>query len=463
MTAEQIVGLSIYASGALIFSVAAVLALGAAMEAEGRLRRLMVPALYALILLYNCIAPILSGRDLYALGLLASPSGAGKWFLRLALLTALTVCVARLLAAAFSRENRGAGGGGLLIAFGLFFLTNTVLSSALGTHPEFKHEHYYALFLFAAVYASRTQDPETAIHFAKSAVLIFMVASCVVSAVWPELTIERNYPGLLPGITIRFWGLESHANSMAPMALVYLLLAIHQPFERRWLQRLGLVIGVVVLVLAQSKTTWTAAAITIPLLLVLRSRAWGPAAFSLLALGGLVALAMLLLPSLGVSVEEIMATKQGQDVTTLDGRDLIWTLAVQEWLHNPLFGYGPPMWNDAYRMQIGLDHAVSAHNQFLQSLSVAGAMGLIGLLVYLGALLLYAIDAQRGSRGLSVALFIVVLVGCATETPLSLGGGFLTGAFATQLLLFHVALAHGHRVARAARPATSLATAWRAS
>src|SRR6266480_4005372 len=178
MTAEQIVGLSIYASGALIFSVAAVLALGAAMEAEGRLRRLMVPALYALILLYNCIAPILSGRDLYALGLLASPSGAGKWFLRLALLTALTVCVARLLAAAFSRENRGAGGGGLLIAFGLFFLTNTVLSGALGTHPEFLHEHFYVLFPFVAVYASRTQDPETAMRIAKSALLIFLAASC---------------------------------------------------------------------------------------------------------------------------------------------------------------------------------------------------------------------------------------------------------------------------------------------
>jgi len=457
------IGYSIYIGAALLLSVAAVLALGTAMEVEGRLRRLMVPALYALILLYTCIALILSGRDLYAPDLLASPSGASKWFLRLVLLTALTVCVARFLAAAFSRENRGAGGGGLLAAFGLFFLTNTVLSSALGTHPEFRHEHYYVLFLFAAVYASRTQDPDTAIRFAKSALLIFLAASCVVSVVAPELTIERNYPSLLPGITIRFWGLESHANSMAPMALVYLLLAIHQPFERRWLQRLGLVIGVVVLVLAQSKTTWTAAAITIPLLLVLRSRAWGPAAFSLLALGGLVALAMLLLPSLGVSVEEIMATKQGHDVATLDGRDLIWTLAVQEWMHNPLFGYGLTMWNDAYRMQIGLDHAVSAHNQFLQSLSVAGAIGLIGLLVYLGALLLYAIDAQRGSRGLSVALFIVVLVRCATETPLSLGGGFLTGAFATQLLLFHIALAHGHRVVRVARPATSLTTAWRAS
>jgi len=463
MTAEEIVSFSIYASAALILAVAAVLWLGAAMEVEGRLRRVMVPALYALILVYGCIAPILNGRDLYAPDVFAAPSGAGKWFLRLVLLAVLTICVSRLLAAAFSRENRGAGGGGLLVAFGLFFLTNTVLSSALGTHPEFRHEHYYVLFLVAAVYASRTQDPGTAIHFAKSGLLIFLIASCLVSVVAPELTIERDYHSWIPGVTIRFWGLESHANSMGPLALVYLLLAMHQPFERRWLQRLGLVIGVAVLVMAQSKTTWIAAAITVPLLVLLRSRAWGPAAFSFLAAGFLVALAMLLLPAVGVSVEEFLETRQGHEAATFTGRDLIWTLAVQEWTHNPLFGYGLTMWNDAYRMQIGLEHAISAHNQFLQSLSMAGAMGLMGLLVYLGALFFYAIKARRGSRGLSVALLIVVLVRCVTETPLSLGAGFLTGAFVTQLLLFHIALAHSHRVVRVARPATTLVTAWRAS
>src|SRR6266705_1622172 len=177
----------------------------------------------------------------------------------------------------------------------------------------------------------------------------------------------------------------------------------------RQLQRLGLVIGVAVLVLTQSKTTWTAAAITVPLLVVLRSRAWGPAAFSLLALGVLVSLALLLLPPLGVSFEDVLETKQGHGAATLDGRDVIWGLALQEWLHNPLFGYGVTMWNDAYRMQIGLDHAVSAHNQFLQSLSVSGGMGLLGLLVYLGALSRCAISARRASRGLSVALLIVVL------------------------------------------------------
>ena len=456
------IGYSIYVGAALLLCVAAVLALGTALEIEGRLRRLMIPVLYAIMLLYNCIAPILNGRDLYAPDVLASPSGVGKWIMRLFLLTALAVCVARLLAAAFSRENRGASGAGLLIAFGLFFLTNTVLPSALGTHPQFKHDYYYVLFPFAAVYASRMQDPETAIRFAKSALLIFLAASCVASFVAPELTIEHNYPSLLPGVTIRFWGLETHANSMAPVALVYLLLAIHQPFERRWLQWLGLVIGVAVLVMAQSKTTWAAAAIAVPLLLVLRARAWGRAAFLLLTLGVLLAVALLLLPSMGPSLEDILATQQAHEAATFTGRDVIWSLAVHEWMRNPLFGYGLTMWNDAYRMQVGLNHAVSAHNQFLQSLSMAGSIGLIGLLVYLGTLLRYAIRARHGSRGLSVALFILVLVRCITETPLSIDS-FLSGGFVTQLLLFHVALAHGYRVVRVARPATSLITAGRAS
>jgi len=462
MTADQIVGFSIYAGAALVFSVAAVLALGTALEVEGRWGLIMVPALYTLILLNSCVAPLLNGRDLYAPGLLVAPSGVGKWLDRLVVVTALTVCVARLVAAAFSRENRGAGGGGLLVAIGLLFLTNNVLSSAFGTHPEFKHDQYYALFLFAAVYASRTQDPQTAIRFTKAGILIFLAASCVATAVAPHLTIERNYPSLLPGVSIRFWGLDTHANSIAPLALVYLLLAIHQPFERRWLQFLGMVLGTVVLVLAQSKTTWTAAAIAVPLLLVHRSRTWQPAVFSMLALGVLVGVAVLLLPALGISVEQLLETRQGQDATELDGRDVIWSLAVQEWLRNPLFGYGITMWNDTYRMQIGLNHAVSAHNQFLQSLSVAGSMGLIGLLIYLGTLLRYAIRARRGSQGLSVALLIVVLLRCLTETPLSIDS-FLGTGFVTHLLLVHIAFAYAHRVVRAARPAPSLALAGRAA
>ena len=163
--------------GALALSVATVLALGTAMEFERRWRALMVPALYLLIFVNNCLAPLFSGRDLLSPDGLAAPSGPGKWFVRLIILSTLTICVARMVAAAFSHENRGKRGGLLFVAFWVYFLTSAVLPSALGTHPQFKHDLFYVPFLFAAVYASRTQDPELALRFAKVGLFIFLLAS----------------------------------------------------------------------------------------------------------------------------------------------------------------------------------------------------------------------------------------------------------------------------------------------
>src|SRR4029077_15069545 len=101
------------------------------------------------------------------------------------------------------------------------------------------------------------------------------------------------------------------------------------------------------------------------------------------------------------------------------------------------------------------DHAVSAHNQFLQTLSVAGTIGLIGLAAYLAVLVRYAVRAARPSQALSIGLLILVLLRCVTETPLQLES-FLSGAFVTQLLLFHVALAFGKRAPSRARATAPL-------
>jgi O-antigen ligase len=473
MTTDQMIAFSIYVSGALLLSLAAVLTLGTAMEVEGRFRRFMVPSLFLIVIGYLGISTALSGRNVSTHVHMIDPAAtilAIKAVKGLAIVTALTACLVRLLAASFSRGNSGNSGSSLFVAFCLFFLTNTVLTSAFGTQPDFMYYHYYAPFLFAAVFASRTQDPEIAIRFAKCGLLIFLAGSCIVAIVAPDLAIQRMYAGWIPGITIRFWGLASHANSMAPLALLYLLVTIHQPFERRWLRHLGLVMAVTALVLAQSKTTWVAAAFAIPLLLVLRSHfSWTPgngrraqapnkigrAGASLVALGVLGVSALLVLPEMGVSVDRVLAPTARSEIATLTGRDIIWAVAVDEWRRNPLFGYGVTMWDDAFRIQIGLDEATSAHNQFLESLGAAGLVGLIGLIAYVGTLLLYAINSGRATRGLSVAVFTMILVRCFTETPLEVGA-FLTSEFLAHLLLFHLALGQSYRVASAVRPATTL-------
>lgn len=102
------------------------------------------------------------------------------------------------------------------------------------------------------------------------------------------------------------------------------------------------------------------------------------------------------------------------------------------------------MWDVAYRSHIGLMHATSAHNQFLQSLGTAGIAGLIGSLVYRAILLRYVINRWRDTQGLSVALFVIVPSRCTTETP-PVVEAIMTRDFLTHLVLFHIALLYGHR------------------
>lgn len=448
---------ALYLGGALALSATAVLAFGTALEFERRWHRLMVPGLYLLLILLNTFIPtLILGRDLSSPSEFVAPGAVGKWIWRLLIVTAFGMCVLRIMAGAFSRENRAAGGAALLVAFAVYFLTGIVLSSTLGAHPQFRHYVYYAPLLFCAVYASRTHDPEIAVRFAKVGLFIFLAASWIVTVVAPEMAVERYYRSWIPGVTWRFWGLAGHANAMGQLALVYLLLTLHQPFERRWLHHLGLLLGVAAFLAAQSKTAWGAAALALPSLLMLRSGAWRVAALSLAGVGAVVSGALLVLLILGVSLEGLEDTRQGYEALTLTDRDQVWALAVREWMRNPFFGYGIAMWDwdSAFTQQNGID-IYSAHNQFLQELSRAGAVGFIGLVVYLGTVSLYALRAHRASRGLSVALLLLVLISCMTESPLSIDSLFAGGAFGrgagltlAHLLLFHLALSYGSDLGR---------------
>jgi exopolysaccharide production protein ExoQ len=462
MTSGDVSSFLIYVSGALILSIAGIFGLSVGMEVEARLRRFAVPALYMLILLTEVISTSVSGRNVYTALLHASYAAdpLTKGIVRLAIVTTLTICVSRILGAAWSKENRDVGGAGIFLAFLLYFVTNSVLNAALGVEPVFRHDLYYAPFLFAAVFASRTQDPETAIGSLKWGLLMFFTASCLVATVAPDLTIDQRYAdSWLPGMPIRFWGLSTNPNSLGPLAVLYVLLAVHQPIDRRWLHYLGILIAVSVLVLTQSKTAWAAAAVTVPILLVLRSRPTSPprrrhrtgasyvmglAVTSVFIVGPIGVAAVWGLSHWGVSIQDVMTMMAGRQVATLTGRDIVWELAMRAWARNPLFGYGVTIWDSTYRAEIGLLSATSAHNQFLQSLSAAGIVGLVGLLVYVGALTRYAIAASPRTHGLSVAVLLLLFFQCITETPLSIAT-FLGGEFLQHLLLFQIVLVHGSR------------------
>lgn len=162
--------------------------------------------------------------------------------------------------------------------------------------------------------------------------------------------------------------------------------------------------------------------------------------FVLASIAGLLLLCLpLMTMDLGRLWDKLAATSVASDVATLSGRAQIWAAALSAWQNNPAFGYGLEAWGPAHRAVLGMPFAFSAHNQFLQSMSMAGTLGLVSLLAYLFILGLGCLRAAKATRGASAALFVLVLLRCITEAPLTPSTLF-NGDAITHLVLFRLAL-----------------------
>jgi len=106
----------------------------------------------------------------------------------------------------------------------------------------------------------------------------------------------------------------------------------------------------------------------------------------------------------------------------MTGRDRIWAIAWQEWQSHPIWGWGLQIWGDNYRRAIGMANATHAHNQFMDSLSRSGLVGVGALMLYLLTLAALAIRSARRSDGLTLALLLSLLMRAGSEVPLLLTG-----------------------------------------
>lgn len=430
--------------GTFLLALGAVAALGVGLDVEVRWRTKLLPLIVICSATGIALGSLLSGRDLaVTVGEFSAfgqsqdlfsqgANGRSTWPNRVLTLLVLAAASAIVLGSLIRR--RLAGPGVLLFsAFVLFFITNTALSSAFGTRPDFVPNHWYALVAFAAAFASRFDSPDRLILVAKGVLLALLAGSLLLIAVIPDLVLQRPYlQGWVPGLTVRLWGLGSHANSIAPLALLFLVLIRHAPYERIWLQRTGILVAVSTLILAQSKTVWIIALLIAGVFFlhgtVLGWRIAWPAGRAnhraVLALGSFVAAGVSLLVALAFVdpsrlVDSFWRSTAGTQVMSLTGRSQIWDLALAVFSQNPMFGYGPKLWDAEFRQSVGMNFAFHAHNQYLQSLAAAGSVGLFGAIVYITALAITCLKLALPTRGTSVALFLLIFTRCLTENPLS--------------------------------------------
>ncbi|MGY4783663.1 O-antigen ligase family protein [Rhodococcus opacus] len=109
----------------------------------------------------------------------------------------------------------------------------------------------------------------------------------------------------------------------------------------------------------------------------------------------------------------------GQPDAFATGRGYLWRIAVEQFEQTPFFGAGLTAWDRFYAAgEFGAAAAYSTHNQWLELMLLAGAVGAV--IFALGwAILIFGGDDSRKFVVLPVLLTVALL--SATERPLSIG------------------------------------------
>ena len=156
----------------------------------------------------------------------------------------------------------------------------------------------------------------------------------------------------------------------------------------------------------------------------------------------LVTVLALMFGDVDARLSSFFNSSQGAQLVSLTGRDKIWAIAYDEWLRNPVFGYGPLIWEADFRISIGMPNASHAHNQFMDTLSRSGTVGAVALLLYGWVLMVMSVRHATASRGLTLVLFVALAMRAVSEVPLSLFG-YGAELFTHLLLLMTLAVASG--------------------
>lgn len=175
--------------------------------------------------------------------------------------------------------------------------------------------------------------------------------------------------------------------------------------------------SLVALYLTQSYTSWLATAVAVAIVLSSRRRVGGSGGVVVPLAAGctLVGLTLLALTRLGFT----------EQLGTVSGRRVLWDLVLQRWSEAPLLGHGPQVWSELIAVGVLPPWAVHAHNQLLNSLFVAGLLG-VAALAWLGTLLvLHSLRCWSVGWALGAALVAFQLVRSYSEVPFELFfGGF---------------------------------------
>jgi exopolysaccharide production protein ExoQ len=440
----------------LLFAFSIVLFFGGGLAVSTKLGNAVLAWVFPLIGASILLSTIASGRnvDLYVLNPSYSFGGGSTlsvWVLRGCMWSILAICGGYLLSTAFSAKSEIRSGKGLFSCFVAYFFFGFVVNGFFGTVPSVDYKTLYSLIIVTAFYFGQSISIERLVKFAKMTGIISIFLGLIAAMISPKISIQSHFVGVLPWLPIRLWGLDSHANTLGPLAAVILLLEIAYPFEKKSRHLAGLLIGGVALLLTQSKTAWIAFIVAIIAFALLkiyssaaddasRSRMKATTVASIVFVV-FVVISLVLIAMFGdfdKQIAKYLATAEGSKISSLTGRDAIWRATFSAWERNIIFGYGPELWGPSFSAKYHLlGIASNAHNQAVDVLGSSGLLGLISFFVYLIALMRNAIRVREVTGWFPLVLLIALIVRSISEVPFRLINS-LSNDFSLHLLLLGI-------------------------
>ncbi|HVW64819.1 MAG TPA: O-antigen ligase family protein [Nitrosospira sp.] len=324
----------------------------------------------------------------------------------------------------------------IVTSFMVFYVAFSILPIFFGQRYAFHISLVYPFFVFLALFLWVQRSNIDPAVILKQCLSVLVVGSLIAGVAAPQLAVQPGYIGLIPGFSSRLWGITSHANGLGSVACLLFILEAAEPTKRAWLSRCILLAAAAAMILAQSKTSIVAAFIGFSIIFVWRFLLQAQAKSEdgrhkenlviISALGSLMAFTAIFgawVIFSETSILDALARRlEGRaldDLSTGAGRTLIWSVAIQGGMENPLFGQGSEFWSLENRLRWGLSGAVHAHNLFLQVFSRSGFVGLATLLLFLYFLSQYAVRASGVTRGASIAILTVFFMRAMSEVPIS--------------------------------------------
>lgn len=337
------------------------------------------------------------------------------------LITLSTLAIYALAPIAFMRAGRRdlrRPGTSLYLA-GLALSCGPLLSALYGSNPSFSAGLFRLPALFTSLYYLPRPPLDWLARQVKRFVAVYVAATIGAALVFPSHVVERGYRGIIPGFDVRLHGLGQHAISLASLLVLFLILDWIAPSRSRRGRMLKFVV-ICCLFLTQAKVDWIAAAV-----ILLMESAWVPRVRLgyVVALLGAAALALTGLLALSFAANALPFDQHAishalSQIRSLTGRTTVWGITIDAWRPNPLFGYGPGLWDTAMTLKYlplvpwGATHAES---QFFQTLGQSGLVGMAGLLFYLVTLLRYGARGARSTGGAALALALTIWLRAVTD------------------------------------------------